>query len=106
MSISSTIAKAVPEKIARRQIAKNEYDGDDWNTVGTVIQTMCEIRSNKDHSVDFMYKGKAVGWAKPNGTCWCDGNAYREMREEYKHQIECPEDAIDIDDIEIIDDLS
>lgn len=92
MSVSSTIAKAVPETIARKQIAKNEYNGDDWNTVAVVIQTMCEIRRNSDNSVDFIYKDRKIGWAKSNGTCWCDGNAYKEMRKEYDRQTECQSD--------------
>ena len=85
MSVKSTLAKKLPESIARKGIAKGSHRGDNWVTVSTIIQAMCEMRPTDD-GYDFVYNGKVIGWAKNNGTNWCDDSAYVKMREEYNNK--------------------
>ena len=102
MSISSALAKRLPQAVADRGIAKGSHKGDDWGTVYDVIHTMCEMKHTKDY-IEFVYKGKVVGWAKPNGTNWCDDKAYVAMREEYnKRKIAIANEPAEIEDDEAL----
>jgi hypothetical protein len=100
MSISSTLAKRLPQAVADRGIAKGSHKGDDWATVCDVISTMCEMKHTKN-CIEFVYKGKVVGWAKPNGTNWCDDKAYVAMREAYnKRKIAIVSEPVEIENDE------
>lgn len=83
MSIRSNAAKIIPEPIAKKHAEIGNYRGDDWDAVARVIQEMCETRPAKNGSIEFLYNGKVVGWTKPNGISWMDGDAYTKMRGEY-----------------------
>ena len=83
MSMKSTLAKAVPQSIVNREIAKGSHAGDSWGTVLTIINRMCETRQTKD-GVDYVYEGKVIGWQRNSGEGWCDHNAYIKMREAYR----------------------
>lgn len=83
MSIKSTLAKAVPQSIVKKEIAKGSHRGDSWSTVISVIAATCETRRKADGTADYIYKGKVVGWERPNGQRWCDDSAYVQMRKEY-----------------------
>lgn len=82
MSIKSNLAKLAPQTIVKKEIAKGEHAGDNWSKVATIINTMCEKKSTAD-GTEFIYEGKVIGWAKHNGQCWCDHDAYIKMREAY-----------------------
>lgn len=83
MSVKSNLAKFAPKNVVEKGIAKGEHRGDNWSKVGAVISRMCETEHKEDGTVEFIYEGKVIGWARPNGQCWCDDSAYVKMREAY-----------------------
>jgi len=84
MSIKRVVAMMAPKAVSDRAISKNNYRGDDWANVSVVLQKMCDM-TYKKHIIEFIYGGKVVGWAKPDGTAWCDEEAYAEMRKACKN---------------------
>ena len=102
MSITSSLAKALPKSVADKGIAKGSHRGDDWATVYDVINTMCEIKHTENY-IELIYKGKVIGWARPDGTNWCDDKAYVAMREEYnKRKIAIGNEPAEIEDDEAL----
>lgn len=85
MSIQSGLAKLAPKAVVNKAIDKGNYKGDNWATVSTIIQAMCGTRMSPDgKKLEFIYKGKAIGWAKQDGTGWIDDNAYKALKKEFR----------------------
>ncbi len=84
MGVKSNLAKIAPKNIVDKAVHKGEYKGDDWMTVSTVIQTMCEIKTRPNGQMIFFYKGKNIGWAKPDGTSWIDDRVYESIKKNFE----------------------